>query len=208
MKKIKQENSKEKILQSATKLFARNGFDGTSVRDICKDAGVNVCMISYYWGGKQELYNGIIEDLIEKQVSYGKTFLDLELDFYSLSKKEQIDLFMLILDKFVDFFYSNVSKDLIVILLNEQQKADFAPNSIVLSYIRRLIACILDKDEQDRECIFKTLFIFSQVNSPRILPAFSLRLLGQDDFTQEDIKIIKENVKFYANAMFKEANIV
>lgn len=208
MKKIKQENSKEKILQSATKLFAKNGFDGTSVREICKDAGVNVCMISYYWGGKQELYDGIIEDLIEKQVSYSKTFLDLELDFYSLSKKEQIDLFMLILDKFVDFFYSNVSKDLIVILLSEQQKADFAPNSIVLSYIRRLIACILDKDEQDRECIFKTLFIFSQVNSPRILPAFSLRLLGQDDFTQEDIKIIKENVKFYANAMFKEANIV
>ena len=56
MKNIKENNSKEKILNSAIKLFATNGFDGTSIRDICKDAGVNVCMISYYFGGKKDLY--------------------------------------------------------------------------------------------------------------------------------------------------------
>ena len=32
--------------------------------------------------------------------------------------------------------------------------------------------------------------------------------LGQDDFIQEDIKIIKENVKLYINALIKEAGIV
>ena len=46
--------------------------------------------------------------------------------------------------------------------------------------------------------------MLSQVNSPRILPAFSLRQLGQEDFYQEDIKIIKENVKLYINAVIKE----
>ena len=56
MKKIKDENSKDKILKSAAKLFAQKGFDGVSIREICKDADVNICMVSYYFGGKQELY--------------------------------------------------------------------------------------------------------------------------------------------------------
>ena len=64
MKKIKDENSKDKILKSAAKLFAQKGFDGVSIREICKDADVNICMVSYYFGGKQELYQGIIDDLI------------------------------------------------------------------------------------------------------------------------------------------------
>lgn len=37
MKKIKDENSKDKILKSAAKLFAQKGFDGVSIREICKE---------------------------------------------------------------------------------------------------------------------------------------------------------------------------
>ena len=78
MEKITQENSKEKILKAAIKLFAEKGFDGTSIREICKEAEVNICLISYYWGGKKELYQGIIEDLIEKQTVFAKSFIDLK----------------------------------------------------------------------------------------------------------------------------------
>ena len=70
-------NSKEKILKSAIKLFAQKGYDAVSIREICKNAGCNICMISYYWGGKQELYNGIIEnfkELREKLEKKGCTF--------------------------------------------------------------------------------------------------------------------------------------
>lgn len=68
VQKSKSENSKEKILAAATKLFAQKGFDGVSIREICKEADVNICMISYYWGGKKELYHGIIEDLLERRL--------------------------------------------------------------------------------------------------------------------------------------------
>lgn len=207
MKKIKDENSKDKILKSAAKLFAQKGFDGVSIREICKDADVNICMVSYYFGGKQELYQGIIDDLIERQTEYANTFLDLNKHPSELTKHEQINLLMKISDKFVDFFYSNVSSDLITLLLKEQQKENFIAKSPALDYLRELVACILGKDANDRVIIFKTLFIISQVNSPRILPGFSLRLLGQDDFIQEDIKIIKENVMFYVKAVLKEAKV-
>ena len=200
----KDDNSKVRILDAATHLFAKKGFDGTSIREICKTAGVNICMISYYWGGKQELYRGIIDNLLEKQIEYSKGFLDLDKNPKDMSKEECVKLLMIIAEKLVDFFYTNVSSDLIVLLLKEQQKPNFIVNSPVLDYMRSIIARILNKNVNDKLVIFKTLFMLSQVNSPRILPAFSLRQLGQEDFSQEDIKIIKENVKLYIKAIVKE----
>lgn len=205
MEKIKDENSKTRILEAATALFAQKGFDGTSIREICKAAEVNICMISYYWGGKQELYQGIIDNLIEKQIEYSKSFLDLNKNPYDMTKNECREFLSEVMDKFVDFFYTNISSDLIVLLLKEQQKPDFILKSPVFDYIRSLIARILDKDANDRITIFKMLFMISQINSPRILPAFSLRLLGQSDFCEDDIEIIKSNVKAYIKTL--EVNV-
>lgn len=48
------------ILLAAEKLFAGKGFEGTSVRDISQKAGVNVAMISYYFGSKENLLQSLI----------------------------------------------------------------------------------------------------------------------------------------------------
>ena len=204
MEKNRDDNSKNRILAAATTLFAKKGFDGTSIREICKAADVNICMISYYWGGKQELYQGIIDNLIENQIEYSKSFLDLNKNTYDMTKEECRELLSEVMDKFVDFFYTNISSDLIVLLLKEQQKPDFIINSPVFDCIRSMVARILEVDKNDRLAVFKMLFMLSQVNSPRILPAFSLRLLGQDDFCEEDIRIIKDNLKSYISSLSNE----
>ena len=49
------------IITIAEKLFSVNGFDGTSVRDIAQEAGVNVAMISYYFGSKEKLMEAVFE---------------------------------------------------------------------------------------------------------------------------------------------------
>lgn len=206
--RAKDESSKQRILNAATKLFAAQGFDGTSIRQICREANANICMISYFWGGKQELYNGIIEDLVEKQTRYAKTFIDFDVEPASLDKTAQIELLMKVVDKVIAFFYSEkISKDLLMFLLKVQQNDEFVMKSPAFAYLRKLVGAIFNKSENDREIILKTVFILSQINSPRILPKFSLYPLGQDDFIQEDIKIIKENVKLYINALIKEAGI-
>ncbi|CCY23931.1 probable transcriptional regulator protein TetR family [Brachyspira sp. CAG:484] len=208
MKKIEQENSKERILATATKLFGQKGYSAVSIREICKKANVNICMISYYWGGKQELYNAIVEELVSMHTRYAETFMDFSKEPEALSRNEQVDLLMLMLDKFIDFFYANITNDLLIFLIKEQQASDFkAIIPPAVSYLRKLLACILNKKENDKEIIYKTLFILAQINSPRILPVLSLRPLGQDEFTQEDISIVKNNVKFYVNAILKEVKI-
>lgn len=94
----KDENSKQKILNAATKLFAHKGFDAVSVRKICKEANANLCLISYHFGGKQELYNAIIDDLIEKQTRYANTFLDFSVNPRTL-KKPQLFRFLQMEDR-------------------------------------------------------------------------------------------------------------
>ena len=55
-------NEKQKqILSTAERLFSTKGFDGTSVRDIADDAGVNIAMISYYFGSKEKLMEALFE---------------------------------------------------------------------------------------------------------------------------------------------------
>jgi AcrR family transcriptional regulator len=49
------------ILKTAEDLFAQKGFDGTSVRDIAEEAGVNVSMISYYFRSKEKLMEALFE---------------------------------------------------------------------------------------------------------------------------------------------------
>jgi len=63
---------KEKILEAAEELFAEKGYEGTSVRDIANRAGVNIAMISYYFGSKEKL----LESLIQYRAGYTSDLLD------------------------------------------------------------------------------------------------------------------------------------
>jgi AcrR family transcriptional regulator len=53
-------DARQKIIAVATKLFGEKGLDGTSTRDIAKASGLNISLISYYFGGKTGLYKTII----------------------------------------------------------------------------------------------------------------------------------------------------
>ena len=48
------------ILEVAETLFAEKGFDGTSIRDISKEAKINIAMVSYYFGSKERLLEALI----------------------------------------------------------------------------------------------------------------------------------------------------
>ncbi|MBD8387166.1 TetR/AcrR family transcriptional regulator [Dysgonomonas sp. BGC7] len=56
---------KQKILKEAQTLFIKNGFKGTSVRDIAKASGTNVAMVNYYFTSKYNLFEIIFEDALD-----------------------------------------------------------------------------------------------------------------------------------------------
>lgn len=49
-------DARMRLLQAAEKLFADRGLESTSVRDIAREAQVNVAAINYYFGSKDNLY--------------------------------------------------------------------------------------------------------------------------------------------------------
>src|SRR5688572_12374699 len=53
------EGTRARILDAALDLFGERGLTGTTVRDIAARAKVNVAAISYYFGGKDELYHAV-----------------------------------------------------------------------------------------------------------------------------------------------------
>lgn len=57
--------SKDAVVHSALKLFNMGGYDGTSVRAIATDAGVNIALVSYYFGGKQGLLEYLMASFFE-----------------------------------------------------------------------------------------------------------------------------------------------
>lgn len=53
--------AKVRILDAAEHLFAQHGFYGVSVRDITEEAGGDVALVSYHFGGKRELFTAVFQ---------------------------------------------------------------------------------------------------------------------------------------------------
>jgi len=85
----------EHIMMVAEKLFAANGYNGTSVRDIATKAKVNVSMISYYFGSKENLMEELFKWRMEEGLNFAKNILENN----ELNEIEKIDAFI---DNFVN----------------------------------------------------------------------------------------------------------
>ncbi len=61
-------DSREALLQAAKRVFAAKGFEGATVKDLADEAGVNVSLVSYHFGGKENLYRECMESFGTERV--------------------------------------------------------------------------------------------------------------------------------------------
>jgi len=54
-------DTRELILNAAGRIFAENGFHATTVRQITREAGVNLAAVNYHFHDKQELYVSVLK---------------------------------------------------------------------------------------------------------------------------------------------------
>lgn len=83
------------IMEAAEKLFAEQGFAGTSVRDIAEAAHVNLAMISYYFGSKEKL----MEAMFLHRGSHFKIQLENILQNKNLSPIQKVEK---LIDDYID----------------------------------------------------------------------------------------------------------
>ncbi len=85
---------KELILETSEELFAEFGYTGTTVRHLAKKAGVNIAMISYYFGSKEQLFAELVE--------YRASFLRLKLQDIQKEITNPIEQIEKMVDVYVD----------------------------------------------------------------------------------------------------------
>lgn len=52
-------DARQRLLETAARLFGDQGFEAVSTRQLAKEAKVNIAMISYYFGSKEDLLKAI-----------------------------------------------------------------------------------------------------------------------------------------------------
>lgn len=67
-------DTKEKILQVSLKLFARNGYEGVSVRNIAEELGMTKGALYKHYENKQDIFDSIIKRMEERDAEKAKKF--------------------------------------------------------------------------------------------------------------------------------------
>jgi TetR/AcrR family transcriptional regulator len=85
-RKTARTSTRDSVYDAAATLFAANGFDGVSMDDLAKAAGVNKAMIYYHFADKLALYRAIIGDGLKTmaatvgEIAAGDSSPDIKLD--------------------------------------------------------------------------------------------------------------------------------
>jgi AcrR family transcriptional regulator len=61
-RRITPQETRERIVRAAGEVFGRHGFDGTTIRQITRRAGVNVAAVNYHFRDKDELYLRVLRE--------------------------------------------------------------------------------------------------------------------------------------------------
>ena len=187
-------DTKTRLLQTATELFARHGIDGVSTRDLVKASGVNLCSINYYFGTKQKLYDTILNGIIA-QIGSFMTARQIPLQTKELSAIEEFDA---IICNMLDIFCSNaISSSQSELLIKEIVNPTDAYNKLYTEVIEPMHKRLTDlvmriTGVSEREAIIQTHCIMGEVVMFKLHKEALLRRLGAKDYDAELVDEIKK----------------
>jgi len=78
-------DTRQKLMRAAVHVFARKGFEGATVREICSRAKANVAAVNYHFGGKASLYAAVLEDI------FATAYRDIPTDQMALVLDDEAD---------------------------------------------------------------------------------------------------------------------
>ena len=83
-------NTKNRIMESAMKLFSKEGFHGVTAVDICREAGAATGSFYHYFSNKEDLFLAVTSMYMNEVASFQKIFVSR---FMNHPEKE-LDLFL------------------------------------------------------------------------------------------------------------------
>ena len=136
-------DTREKILETATRLFSLQGFTNTSLSQVAKEAQVSKALIFWHFENKEKLFRTALQRTLEPY------FINVVDDLEGLSEIDQIK-------RLIDQYYTFVSENLYsvkflvsLILRDEQHPDDLIGHMNELHRVyHNLLADIIDSGRQ------------------------------------------------------------
>ena len=181
------------IIETAMDLFARKGYEGTSIREIAERASVNLAMVNYYFGSKEKLF----ENIVEYKSAVTRGLLDEILNNDKLSSIEKI---YSIIDSYVEKLFTHRSFHRLIyqeLILNQREELQnsivnhLAPNSVI---IKRIIETGIKNGEFKKVDAELTLAsLVGTINQVLLSKKFCNKLMNKEDdyVPYDDIKFRK-----------------
>jgi AcrR family transcriptional regulator len=108
------EDTRLRILQTALRVFAAEGYEGASTRTLAQRANVNLPALQYYFGNKEGLYRAVIDhigDAVECRIAPVTEKIRTRLADGEISRAQALDLLCRMLDAFVALVTDQTSPD-------------------------------------------------------------------------------------------------
>jgi AcrR family transcriptional regulator len=193
------------IMTAAEKLFAEKGFDGTSVRDIAEAAGVNLAMISYYFGSKEKL----MEAMFHHRGQHFKMQLETILQDKNLGPMQKVER---LLDDYIGRIFQKQSFH--KIMVREQMMSTEGPIAEQIfqlkqtnqSLIKQLIQEGQKKGEfkKNIDVSFLMMTLIGITSQLVTTQHYYRKMSGLEDLTHEEFeKHIKKKLSNYLKTLFK-----
>lgn len=119
--------TKKKLLDSAREEFMDKGYQGASLRNICKNAGVTTGALYFFFENKEDLFNALAKDTMQLLYQivaehFEHEIVMIEKGLIRLSVQSDFSEDMDVIKKIVKFIFSRKS-DFILVLTKSQGTA-------------------------------------------------------------------------------------
>jgi AcrR family transcriptional regulator len=191
------EATRTALLRAALDLFGRNGYDGTSIRDIAGRAGVNIAGIAYHFGGKPGLHRACAEwigSVIAERFPVAEPAAGIPDD--ELDADAALERFLSVVSAFAGFLLARPEAEAIArFMVREQMDPTPIFTRIYEGLIRprhermcRLWGRAVGEDPRSEAVIVAVSTVLGQIVFFRVGRATALRVLGWDTIDAERVE--------------------
>lgn len=169
-------STEQKIIQAAKQIFTQKGFAATKTRDIAEEAGINLALLNYYFGSKENLFKLVVTEKF--QDLFGLLIPTLSDESIALENKIE-----LLVNNYTQLLLEN--EELPIFVLNELKNNERFFDQF-LQYARNLTQPIIDKQLLEKGYTISTADFIINIVSLTIFPFVAKQLFISSGIIKED----------------------
>lgn len=210
------DDTRAKLIRAALTVFSREGYAAATTRMIAAESGANLQAITYYFGGKPELYQGVVQhiaDAMSAHIRPAADAIEARLASGAVTPADARDMVLFALKAIAHVLLVEASDDWARIILREQMQPTAAFEMLfsggmgrMLALLVRLVAIALGLAPDDPETRARALALLGQVLIFRMARAAALRTLDWERLGPGELAILERAICANASAILLREN--